>query len=435
MTETDDQGSFGGLLGDARLATAPGSHARDDGAPDDAGSGDYTGSEETLAHYLELAALADQQMPALGFFPPTFSAVRHSSGRKSAAGPNAAVAAVRDETAARIVADPVAWYNAERRGLLETTRWACDHGRYLAGARLASRQLTFQYLQHRLDDADQMWRAVERGAERAGDIAISSEARFHLAWVMADSGRFPDAYAALDKCIPILQARGVRGTLAVALYWRAFCADMLGRYEGQRDDAERCLGLARQLREPGIEVMALRMLGQALVKLDSHDRGLALCEQAVALAREQGELAWEYYAISSVAHASSLAERFECSEHWCHQGIEVSRRLGLFVSGRAYMLGMLGDARAGQGRYAEALEAYCQAMTVFKENGELRGQAVCLLKLGRAHIALGQPRQATEFLQQCFPMFGELGLPAHEDETIKALEECRTARDRVLTSG
>jgi tetratricopeptide (TPR) repeat protein len=365
-----------------------------------------------LARYLELATLADRAMPVLGFFPPGTDLTE----------PATAVPAVE---AARVAADPVAWFTAERPNLLEINRWACTHGQYLAAARLAARQLTFQFLQHQVNDADQMWRAVEQAAERAGDIATSSEARFHLAWVMADSGRFADANAALDKCIPILEARGVRGTLAVALYWRAFCADMLRRHDAVRDDAERCLGLARQLREPGIEVMALRLLGLALVRGGSPDRGLALCEQAVGLAREKRQPAWEYYAISTLVFALCTADRYASAERWCQQGIDVAQGLGLMATGHAYMLGMLGDAYVGQGRCREGVEAYSEAMAEFRNSGELRGQALCLLKLGRAHLALGEPQHASEFLHQCFPMFGELGLSAHEDAAIMALDECR----------
>jgi tetratricopeptide (TPR) repeat protein len=377
--------------------------------------------DAALAGYLKLAALADHQMPRLGFFPPTDSEVPSAESDDGVGDP------VLAGLAAQVTADPVGWFTAERPHLLEITRWACRHGRYLAAARLASRQLTFQFLQHRVDDADQMWRAIEQAAERAGDIATSSEARFHLAWVMADGGRFTDAYVALDKCIPILEARGVRGTLAVALYWRAFCADMLGRSEDQRDDGERCLGLARQLREPGIEVMALRILGMALIRLGSQDRGIALCEQAVRLAQENGALAWEYYAITTLAFALCKAGRHETAETCCQQGIEVSNRLGLFATGQAYLVGLLGDAYMGQGRYREGVKAFAQAMVEFKETGDLRGQALCLLKLGQAHIALGEQQRAAEVLQQCFPMFIELGLPAYEDAVIKALEQCRPA--------
>lgn len=373
-----------------------------------------------LTAYLQLATQAARRLPRLGFF--------------SAPGTDAVEEIVPGRPAARLTADPVAWLSAERLNLLAVTRWACAHGRYRMAARLASCQPAFHFLQHRIDDAEQVWRMIKDAAERAGDIATSSEARFHLAWAMADRGRFADAYAALDRCIPILMARGVSSTLALALYWKAFCAEGLGYYEVERDDAERCLGLARQLRERGMEVHALRILGLAVTRLGSPDRGIQLCEQAVAIARDKRELVWEFSALTSVAFCMNLAGRYGLAADVCQRGIKASRRLSLYVTGEAFMLGMLGDAHAGQGRYEESTEALTRALAIFEQYGDRRGQALCLLKLGQAHIALGELHEAADVLQQCFPMFGELGLPAYEDAAIKALDECRPSTDVTLVA-
>jgi hypothetical protein len=40
-------------------------------------------------------------------------------------------------------------------------------------------------------------------------------------------------------------------------------------------------------------------------------------------------------------------------------------------------------------------------------------------------LALGQTGPASEYLQRAFPIFAELGLTAHEDIAIRALNECR----------
>jgi tetratricopeptide (TPR) repeat protein len=372
--------------------------------------------ERLLAAYIELATVADRGLPQPGFFPPA-----NSPPEGCPCGHEPLLA----ERATRMTANPIAWFSAERLNLLAVSQWACANGRYPLAAQLASRLLTFQFYQYRVDDADQVWRDIHKAAERAGDIATASEARFHLAWVMADRGRFADARAVLDKCIPILQARGVRSTLAVALYWRAFCSEALGHHESQRDDAERCLGLARQLHEPGIEAMALRVLGLALVRLGNQDCGIALCQEAATIARDRCESAWEYEAVTTLAFALCQAGRYESAEQCCQQIIQASQGLDMYVTGQAYVLGMLGDSYVGQRRYREGVEAFSQAMADFKENGDLRGQALCLLKLGRAHVALGEFRAAAGLLQQCLPMFDELGLPAYEDAVIRALNDCR----------
>jgi tetratricopeptide (TPR) repeat protein len=120
-----------------------------------------------------------------------------------------------------------------------------------------------------------------------------------------------------------------------------------------------------------------------------------------------------------------LAQSHELAEGYCRQGIDLSRRLGVYASSEAYLLGMLGDSYTGRGRYQEGIETFSRAMELFQIHGYRRGEALCLLKQGQAYLALGREQQAARFLQRCFPIFQELGMPAYEDAAIRALEECR----------
>lgn len=367
-----------------------------------------------LAGFLELADLADRRLPRLGFFPPR--------------DPQAARTVVGDELAARLTAGPMAWFGAERLTLLALAGSGCARGLHQSVTPLAACWSTFQFLQHRMDDASQLWGMIQGAATRSADAVTSSVAKFHLAWVEATRGRFTDALASLDEGIPLLEESRAAGTLAAALYWRAFCAEMLGAYNSQRGDAERLLSLARQLEDPALEVMALRLLGLALIRLGDHEIGIALARQSVALARGMRELALEYMALDVLAYSLSLDGQYELAELCCHEGIEVSRRLGLYVMGQAYFLGLLSDACYGRGHYLEAIDALSEALPVFEQHVDRRGQALCLFKLGRAHQALGERRLAGTYLQRSLPIFRGLGLVSYEEQAGRALRECRAAK-------
>lgn len=123
----------------------------------------------------------------------------------------------------------------------------------------------------------------------------------------------------------------------------------------------------------------------------------------------------------------SLAGRHELAEGCCRHGIAVSQRLGLDVTGQAYLLGMLGDSYNGRGRHQEAIEVLSRALAVFEQHGDRRGQALCLLKVGQAHVALGQTKRAALFLQECLPIFQELGLPTYGDLIVHTLDACPAA--------
>jgi tetratricopeptide (TPR) repeat protein len=279
-----------------------------------------------------------------------------------------------------------------------------------------------------------MWTVIHDAASAAGDTATVSDARFHLAWATAERGHFAGAHASLEECVPVLETRGASGILATALYWRAFCAQHLGLHEAQRQDAERCAKLARRLGEPGIEAMALRILGLALVETGQRDRGMALCEQAVAIAGDLGEPALEYHALTTLAYAMLVAGRHQLAESCCRRGIELCARLGPFVTSEAFLLGMLGDAYIGQGRYQDGIDVLGTAMAVFEERGDRWGAALCLLKQGRAYLALGRADEARGFLERCPPIFRELGLPAYEDAAAQALQACQPAPGRPVRS-
>lgn len=97
------------------------------------------------------------------------------------------------------------------------------------------------------------------------------------------------------------------------------------------------------------------------------------------------------------------------------------------VLGEAYFLDLLGDAYNGLGRYDEAIVALSEAATAFAEHRAQGAHAVCLFKLAQSYLAIDQSEQAARCLEQCLPIFRDLGLPDHEEQALRALEGCRGA--------
>jgi transcriptional regulator with XRE-family HTH domain/tetratricopeptide (TPR) repeat protein len=363
-----------------------------------------------LAGLTELADLADRGLPRLGFFPPR--------------DPAAASGAMSPHQAARLTADPVAWFTAERPVLLAVIRWACDRGQHQAAARLAACLSAFQFFQHRVDDAEEIWRAIHAAAERVSDAATMLDAEFQLGWAFATASSFGEAMEFLDRCVPGLEARGAPDILAAALYWRAFCAVNQGRPEPQGRDAERCLALAKKARNRSMEIMALRVLGVTLAVAGAANDAVAACVRALTIARELGEPMSEYLALTSTAHVALLADRNEFAEDCCRQGMELTDELTIFVTARAYLLGLWGDSCLNGGRYRAAIATLRTAMSAFVQHGGRRGQALCLLRIGEAYLRLGDPGLAVISLGQSLPIFRELGLPEYEAHAVEALEAC-----------
>lgn len=101
------------------------------------------------------------------------------------------------------------------------------------------------------------------------------------------------------------------------------------------------------------------------------------------------------------------------------QGIDLAGERN-YVADHAYFAGALGDACHGLGRYQDAIDAFSRALPTFRKHGLRRHEALCLLKMGESHLALGNDCQAKEYLVQCEPVFTELQTPAYVERAQKA---------------
>ena len=369
--------------------------------------------ERALAGYLELAGLADRGMPREPTLPPLQRLP--------------ALAVIPAATAARLTADPVAWFSAERLNLLAATRRACELGQHELAARLASCQLAFQDYQARFDDAAQLWQAVLVAAERAGDLAAAAHATFRLAIVTIWRGHCFDAVPLLDRCGPAFEEVGDGQALAYCLCWRSYCAGSLGNFQDAQQHAGRALGLARAAGDRNAEQLSLQNLGVALTRLGDPDAGTRCCRQALATARQLADPVGEYLALNALAGVRSLAGDHADAADLSQQALELMRGIG-FSWGEARCLTLLGGAYHGLGRYHDAVDALAQALPVYERYGARRQQAACLLKLGHAHHALGHHQQAAQCLQRSLPISRELRLNELEQQALHALQDATRPR-------
>ena len=364
--------------------------------------------DRALTGWLEIAAAADQRLPRVPAIP-----------RPAAPSPMI----VAPETVARLAADPVSWFTAERLNLMASVRQACATGRYQLAARLAAHQAAFQFFQARLDDAEQLWHAVIAAAQSAGDDLAAAHAQLYLVQFMAERGQNAAALAVLRRCERVFEDRGEEETLALVLQWRAYCAEEQGQLPQAQQLVERGRELTRRVGDRHGELSCLRVLGQIMTRLGDHEAGLAAGERAVDLARELHEPYAEYETLHTLANASNIAGRHTAAVRLCLQARETAQTLSYEV-GEAYVLGSLGDAYHGLGRDREAIDALSQAQQIFRDRGIQRGDALCLFKIARAYQAVGDFEEAVHRLKASLPAFRALRLADYEQQALRALEEC-----------
>jgi tetratricopeptide (TPR) repeat protein len=360
-----------------------------------------------LDAWLQLAAAADDRLPPVLDFPR----------------PDYPAPAILSETAVeRLTADPAAWFTAERVSLLAAVGQAGRHG-YVQQARwLTARQGSFQRIQYRYDDAERLWRQVADYADRAGDGQAARYACLGVAASVIRQGRAADALVLLDQCVRAFEQQGDLVHLAYSLHWRATCRWDLDDFGSARLDAVRGADVARQARSRGAEALNMSLLGLALANSGKADQAVAATDAALEIAASlpddpRGELD----VLLNAAHVYVVAGQPERARPVCRRGVELSRALGDQYS-EAEAWGKLGDANLTLGSYEEAVACLSRALPVFRDGGNRRFQAVCLLKLGQAHLAVGAPEGAG-CLQESLSICGELRLPGLAGRVRQALDQ------------
>lgn len=362
--------------------------------------------ERLLGAWLQLSERADQAMPSDPYLPP--------------APGHLCQPVLPQPIVAELTASPVGWFSTERLNLRHATSLACANGRPDLGLQLALRQAAFHHAEARFDEAEQLWRMVRNAARRAGDAVIAAHAAFGVAVIRALQGYHAQVKRVVGQCAATFEQLGDQRALAYAVYWQSSCSVMTGDRTLAFEYSQRGLDLARANHDHVAEMMLLRAAALALAGIRGREaEAIVFAERALALARQAGEPTHELDAMRMLAHVSNLTGFHQAAERLARTGIDLAAEQH-YIADRAYFLGALGDACHGLARYQEAIDVLGRALPEFREHGLRRHEALCLLKMAEAHIALGNTSQAENYLTQCQPVFTDLRLPAYVHRIQKA---------------
>ena len=384
-------------------------------SPDGAGESKEKAARRLADAWDELAALADRGIPREPHAPPP--------PRKVLQPP----AVVPAETARQLTADPVAWFTAERGGMMAATLAACAAGDHVRAARLAGHQWAYQVHLGRDDDARHLWTEIAIAARRHGDEVTAAQADLRLAGIMVAchvGDSMTGAAALAGRCLAIFDRAGDLQAQARAHSLIAHASDAGGLYTTALDSAERGLDLARAAGDQHVEVMCLRLLGVTLARVGLADHGARCCEQAIALARQLGEPSYEAVALLALCDVRLLAGQPQLVAGVCRLGLDVSSAPGLELTG-AQFYRQAAVAHVTLGRHEAAIDALQTALAICTERDARRDKALCLLALAESHRALGHFASAIACLQEAIPALEAARLPRPAEQARSLLVACQ----------
>lgn len=328
------------------------------------GAGEVTREEEgdaarsrVLRHYLERALAADAHL-------------KPRSGEAS-----------RETGPFRGREEALAWFDAERAGLVAAARWAAGPHRVLAADAVRLAGALGEYLDWRrcFDDAVTVCGAACAAARRAGDEAVEAAAWNRMGTALRGNRRLREAYDAHRRARDLYRALGHDSGRAMAESNLGAILGDVGQIDEAVDAFQLALGLFRGTGDRHSEAGVWNNLALILRKSGRVDEALDALRAALDLYRETGDRPREGRA-------------------WHNYGVALNAR----------------------GRTAEAVSACLNSLDICAEFEDWHGSARTLYALGLVHETAGDAERARARMTQAADAYERAGSPKEAEQARRA---------------
>ncbi len=323
---------------------------------------------------------------------------------------------VDQATTGRLLADPLAWLEAERPGLVVAVTQAACLG--MAGLSWELTSALTQFLATRIypDDwrrcAEQALTAARRARDARGEAAVL----LSLGDLHGFYRRHDETVACWQAALEIFTRLGDDTGRAMCLAALALCRSDRAAFEQRRQQAEDALAILGQGGSPRARACVLHLLG-----LLYHNHGrLELAEQcfeeALVLHRGLGSVRGEAKLLYRLGAVLIKQGRDDEAASMLRQAVAILRQHGDRISGTPAEV-CLGTALVHLGRYGQArplLEPSVHSGFPFVRGWALRA-------LGELDHAQGRHDHAQAALRRALRLFQELDIPAEETVTLRIL--------------
>jgi tetratricopeptide (TPR) repeat protein len=282
--------------------------------------------------------------------------------------------------------EALAWFTAERAGLLAAITQAAGFGRAAHAWQLAWALSTFLLRRGLWSDHAMACQAGLDASRKAGDTAGEAHCLLLLGLGYARSGRHPEAVPLINDALRLLEKTdGYGRTRVIAHSALTWIAELEERYPDMLGHAERALELSWAAGDRSMEIMSLGDVGYCHARLGNYSQAISYCGQSLARSKAAGERANESAAWDSlgfVYHKLRDPRRaVTCYERALGLAREVADRFN-----EAGILDRLGDTHSSAGDQDAARWAWIQSLRTFDEIDHPEGDRI------RAKLRLAGPR-------------------------------------------
>jgi DNA-binding CsgD family transcriptional regulator len=250
------------------------------------------------------------------------------------------------------------------------------------------------------------WRGARASRERAyvehrrrGHARGAADAALYVATdhrIAGEQAAWAGWLARGERCLEGVELCAEHGTIELERAKTAHEPDLA------EEHARRALAIARELRHADLEISALSQLGLAFVDAGRWEEGMALLDEAMAVAMS-GE-ARDAFAIGDtccqmLVACDEIADLKRASE-WCRVVIEFTERHNytpLYAWCRSIYAGVL----VATGEWTRAERELLQALRTYDRVGGIGSRVMALARLAELRLRQGRPEEAERLLEDC----------------------------------
>jgi predicted ATPase/DNA-binding CsgD family transcriptional regulator len=320
-----------------------------------------------------------------------------------------------------------AWLDAEEAMTRNALAWALDHDQAVA-LRLAVALAPWWRLRGRLADGEPLLRAAIEHAEPGTGGWCAGH--YRLGQMAMSAGDFT---IALDHFSAVRDAEADRApspVLAECLAGRCVALANLGRTAEAVEDGRRALAIARRLRYPAGEALALTDLAITAYYVGDVDDALGWARQAQRIERESIPGAVARVCDSILALVLTAAGEYRAAERCCSEALDGCREAGDLQT-QAALLTLLGHLDLDAGRLAEAAAHLQESAQVALRIGDQTELLNCIDNCGHLCAATGRWADAVTLWAALAAQTERAGLTDPQDDALRRREPQREAA-RVL---
>jgi DNA-binding SARP family transcriptional activator len=331
-----------------------------------------------------------------------------------------------------LIAEPLAWWERERRGLVPAIRQAAEAGLVDACWDLALTSVTLFETRGYIDD----WVETATLAARVtdGDQRGHAAACYNLGTLALAQKRLAEADEHFASALTGFTECGDVHGQALVLRNSAFISRVRGESGTARAKYSDALTRMREAGDRAGEAHVLSSLAKLCIDDGDTARARELLDEAVAICRDAGSLRVEAQVTYRLAELHLGVDDVAAARQALHRTLRVVRDLGDKV-GEAYALHALGAVRHREGRLDAAHTTLSHSLSLAIEVGDrwIEGQA--RYSLGEVTVARGNDEVGAEHLRAAAACFTELGSTLWRAKALILLAEAHLSAERSAEAG